>query len=100
MNLIGLMIFFKVFKIKRAVHLKERSGKSRSPASRLGGSHCGICGRNKNSKSFLLSGLQLNPLDYNSTRVPYSSNIQGIDTGFIRGHTCTEIKSQPQQDYK
>jgi hypothetical protein len=37
------MIFFKVFKIKKAVHVKERSGKARSPASGLEGSHGGIC---------------------------------------------------------
>jgi len=43
MNLIVLMMFFKVFKIKRAVDLKERFGKARSPAPRLGGSYCGIC---------------------------------------------------------
>jgi hypothetical protein len=41
------MIFFKVFKIKRAVHLKERFEKARSPAPRLGGSYCGICGGKK-----------------------------------------------------
>jgi hypothetical protein len=45
MNLIGLMIFFSVYKIERPVHLKERFRKATSPASRLGGSYCGICGK-------------------------------------------------------
>jgi len=74
MNLIGLMIFFNVHKIKRPAHLKERFRKARSPAPRLGGSYCGICGGKKyHSNSFLLSGLQFDPAIYNSTTVPYSS---------------------------
>jgi hypothetical protein len=68
MDLKGLMISFRVFKIKRAVHLKDRFGNARSPASRLGGSHCGTCG----GKKFLLIGLQYDPVSYNSTIVPYS----------------------------
>jgi hypothetical protein len=89
------------FQNQKAVHLKDRSGKARSPASRLGGIHCGICGVKKfHSKSFLLKGLQFDPLSYNSTTVLYSSIIQGIDNGFVRGHTCTETKSQHHQNYK
>jgi len=86
------MIFFKVFKIKSAGHLEERYGKTRSPVYRLGGSHCGVCGGKKiHSNSFLLRGLQFDPVSYNSTIVPYSSIIQGIGNGFLRGQTCTGI---------
>jgi hypothetical protein len=89
------------FQNQKAVHVKERSGKARSPASGLEGSHCGICdGKKNHSKSFLLKGLQFDPLIYNSTGLLYSFIIQGIENGVIRGHTCTEIKSQPHQDYK